>query len=96
MARGDPPGVRTARIEFRFAGKRSHFRSGEAVEVEFEPIHNPVTGEEQHFTALLPSGLFTRKEDFDSAKTFRVKADGFDFSYPSRNAILDKARWRGP
>ena len=90
------PEVRTAQIEFRFAGKRSHFRSGAAVEVEFEPIQNPVTGEEQQFTAILPSGLLTGQEDFYSAKTFRVKADGFDFSYPSRNAILSKAHWRGP
>lgn len=90
------PEVHTARIEFQFAGKKSRFRSGDAVRVEFEPIRNPVTGREQLFTGLLPGGLFTRKEDFYSAKAFRTRADEFDFNYPGRNAILSKSRWRGP
>ncbi|HYS72006.1 MAG TPA: DUF1326 domain-containing protein [Thermoplasmata archaeon] len=91
-----PPEVRTARIEFKFSGKRSAFRTGRAVRVEFEPMRNPVTGDDHMLTGLLPTGLFTKSEDFYSAKAFRVKAGGFAFDYPGRNAILSVANWRGP
>ncbi|HEV8595929.1 MAG TPA: DUF1326 domain-containing protein [Thermoplasmata archaeon] len=91
-----PPEVRTARIEFKFAGKKSGFAVGKPVRVEFEPMRNPVTGDEHMFTGKLPTGLFTKSEDFYSAKTFRVDADGFNFDYPGRNAILSTANWRGP
>ncbi|HEY4705356.1 MAG TPA: DUF1326 domain-containing protein [Thermoplasmata archaeon] len=91
-----PPKVRTARIQFQFAGKRSRFGAGRAVRVEFEPMRNPVTGEEHHLTGVLPTGLFTKSEDFYSTRTFRVRTDGFRFGEPGRNAILSKAHWRGP
>lgn len=91
-----PPVVRTAKIEFKFGGKKSVFRAGNTVRVEFEPMRNPVTGEEHMLTGKLPTGLFTKSEDFYSAKTFRVDAGGFSFDYPGRNAILSTARWRGP
>ena len=91
-----PPEVRSARIEFKFAGKKSVFGAGRSVRVEFEPMRNPVTGDEHMFTGKLPTGLFTKSEDFYSAKTFRVDTGGFNFDYPGRNAILSTANWRGP
>jgi len=91
-----PPEVRTAKIEFKFAGKRSVFGAWHTVRVEFEPMRNPVTGDEHMFTGKLPTGLLTKSEDFYSAKTFRVDADTFHFDYPGRNAILSTANWRGP
>lgn len=91
-----PPEVRTARIEFKFAGKKSAFGGGKSVRAGFEPMRNPVTGDEHMFTGKLPTGLFTKSEDFYSAKTFRVDTDGFTFDYPGRNAILSMAKWRGP
>ena len=91
-----PPVVRTAKIEFKFGGKKSVFRAGSTVRVEFEPMRNPVTGEEHMLTGKLPTGLFTKSEDFYSAKKFRVDAGGFSFDYPGRNAILSTARWHGP
>src|SRR5437667_401402 len=39
----EPPEVRTARIEFRFIGKRSRFRIGDRVRVEFERHFEPST-----------------------------------------------------
>src|SRR5437762_2344544 len=68
----EPPEVRTARIEFRFIGKRSRFRIGNRVRVEFEPMRNPVTGEDHFLIGQLPTGLFTKSEEFFSAKNFRV------------------------
>ena len=92
----EPPEVRTARIEFRFIGKRSRFRIGNRVRVEFEPMQNPVTGEDHFLIGKLPTGLFTKSEEFFSAKNFRVGLKGFQFDYPRRNAILASSTWRGP
>ena len=92
----EPPEVRTARIEFRFIGKRSRFRIGNRVRVEFEPMRNPVTGEDHFLIGQLPTGLFTKSEEFFSAKNFRVAVNGLEFNYPGRNAILAASTWRGP
>lgn len=91
-----PPEVRTAHIEFRFTGKRSRFGIGNQVRAEFEPMRNPVTGEDHYLIGKLPTGLFTKSEEFFSAKNFRVDIDGFQFDYPGRNAILAVSNWRGP
>ncbi len=91
-----PPEVRTARIEFRFSGKRSRFGTGQAVRVEFEPMRNPVTHEDHYVVGQLPTGLFTKSEGFFSAKSFHVDTEGFQFDYPQRNAILAVSHWRGP
>jgi hypothetical protein len=91
-----PPVVRSARIEFKFAGKRSIFGAGRAVRAKFEAMHNPVTGAEHMLTGILPTGLFTKSEDFYSTKTFRANTDRFRFDYPGRNAIVSTANWRGP
>ncbi|MDP3774582.1 MAG: DUF1326 domain-containing protein [Gemmatimonadales bacterium] len=88
--------VRTAGIEFKVAGKRSHFRVVGATEVAFESIKNPLTGADYPAIVLLPAGLLTKKEEIFAAKTMWVKADGLDFSYPQRNALVFTTTWRGP
>src|SRR2546430_17280577 len=59
-------------------------------------MRNPVTGEDHFLIGLLPTGLFTKSEEFFSAKNFRVAVNGFEFNYPGRNAILAASTWRGP
>ena len=55
-----------------------------------------MTGEEHFLIGQLPTGLFTKSEEFFSAKNFRVAVNGFEFNYPGRNAILAASTWRGP
>jgi hypothetical protein len=88
--------VRTARIEFRAAGKKSWFRVEDEVEVAFGPMRSPVSGAEHHVSALLATGLLTEKEDYFSADTFSVGANDLRFAYPGRNAIAFSHTWRGP
>lgn len=88
--------VRTAPIEFHFEDKKSWFRVAGEVEVAFGPIRNPVTGEEHVASALLPTGMMTRREDFYSAERFAVNAGPFNFAYPGRNALAFTHTWRGP
>ena len=88
--------VRTASIEFRADGKRSSFRVADQIDVKFEPIRNPVSGEEHIASALLPSGMLTKQEDFYSTETFSVQAGNLHFEYPGRNAIAFTHTWHGP
>ena len=91
-----PPEVRDAEIAFKFAGMRSAFRTGNRVRVEFEPMRNPITGKEHLVTGVLPTGLFTKSEDFYSTKAFEVEAEPLSYRYPGRNAIASRSVWRGP
>lgn len=88
--------VQSARLEFKYDGKLSRFSADDLVEVEFEPIRNPVTGAEHIASILSPTGMLTRREDCFSAKTFNVKTGELNYSYPSRNALAFTHTWRGP
>ena len=87
--------VRTASIEFNWAGKESSFRVPGQLEVAFSPMLNPVTGGEHHATLLLPTGLLTRREEFYSAHDFSVDTGEIRFEHPGRNAIAFTHTWRG-
>ena len=88
--------VLTAPLEFKFDGKNSYFRVGEAIDVAFEPILNPVSGAEHKASVLLPDGMIAKHEDHYSSKTFDVHVPGLDFSYPGRTAIVMQNTWEGP
>ncbi len=92
----DGVAVRQARIDFKFAGKKSRFGVANATEVALRAIRNPVDGSEHFVTGVLPTGLLTRREDFFASETFWVKADGLEFAYPQRNALTFSAVWKGP
>jgi hypothetical protein len=88
--------VRMAPIEFHAAGKESWFRVPEQVNVAFAPIRNPVSGEEHIASALLPTGMLTKREDYYSADAFSVNTGDLRFEYPNRNAIYFSHEWSGP
>jgi len=88
--------VRTARITYGFAGKKSHFAVEGGTEVAYAPIRNPVTQAESRALALLPTGLLTKKEEFFSTRTMWVKAGSLDFAYPGRHALDFVTTWKGP
>ena len=88
--------VLTAPLEFKFDGKNSHFLVGEAIEVAFDPILNPVTGDEHQVSILLPDGMLAKREDHFSGKTFDVSAPGLSFSYTGHAAIAMQNIWYGP
>jgi hypothetical protein len=88
--------VRSAKIDYKFAGKKSTFRVEGATEVEFAPILNPVTKAESRALALLPTGLLTKKEEFFTTKTMWVKAGELEFAYPGRHSLDFVTTWKGP
>ena len=88
--------VRIAKIKFDANGKNSSFSVESHVKVEFEPIRNPVTGEEHHVSTLLHTGMLNKQEDHYSVRALDVDADGITFSYRGRNAFTSLATWQGP
>ncbi|HEY3185555.1 MAG TPA: DUF1326 domain-containing protein [Gaiellaceae bacterium] len=53
-------------------GIRSRLRIGEIVELELEPIANPVTGAEVTPGAVLPQGIIVKHADLARSKVFRI------------------------
>lgn len=88
--------VRTGKIDFDYAGKKSAFRVASDLQVEYAPITNPVSGAEHQVTGLLPTGLLCHREDFFSSKTMDVRAGPLNFSYPGRHTLAFTAVWKGP
>lgn len=88
--------IRTAPIEFHAAGKKSWFRIADQIDVSFEAIRNPVSGEEEFPAVLLPSGMLSEREDFYSSKVFTVDTGDLCFEYPNRFASYYSHTWHGP
>jgi hypothetical protein len=72
-----------AGYEFNGDGVEWTVRAGDVVEIESEPIRNPVSGAEVRPGAVLPEGLIFKRGDFGSSKHLRV-ADGIELDYESR------------
>ena len=88
--------VRIAPISFTGEGKTTAFSIDQEVQVQFEPIRNPVTGSEHHASVLLHTGMLNKREDFYSTKVLEVNTGGLRFSYPARNAFTSRTVWEGP
>src|SRR5438477_10218182 len=56
------------RYELELAGLDSRVKAGDVLELQLEPIHNPVTGAEVHPGAVLPEGIIVKRADFGSSK----------------------------
>jgi len=76
-------GPHTARFEFQAAEHESRLVIGDFVELELEPIRNPVTGAEAHPEMILPEGLVVRRASLAASKVFRVK-DGVSYDHSGR------------
>jgi hypothetical protein len=87
--------VRSASMEVRIDGKESVLCIPGQIDVSFGPIRNPVTGAEHQASALLPTGMLTKQEDFYSADKFDVTAGSLSFSYPGRNGLTFENTWQG-
>lgn len=81
--------------DLRIEGVRSSVRAGEHVELELEPIRNPVSGAEVHPSAMLPEGIVFKRGDFASSRTFRVRGR-VAFEHPSLYAAVAPFDYSGP
>jgi hypothetical protein len=77
--------VRAAPIELELAGERSRLKVGEIVELQMEPITNPVTGDETTGGVVLPKGLVFSEGWCAASTVFRVQ-DGVAYDHSGKQA----------
>jgi hypothetical protein len=73
--------------ELSVDGLRSRVKAGDKLELELEPMHNPVSGAEVVAAAVLPQGMIGKHLDLAASKTFRVN-DGIAFDHSGKYAAL--------
>ena len=88
-------GPHAVRFDLELAGLDSRLRAGEHVELEVEPIRNPVTGAEVHPGAVLPEGIVLERADFGSSKLYRVR-NGISFQHSQRYVAIGPFSYTGP
>ncbi|MEO6796678.1 MAG: DUF1326 domain-containing protein [Candidatus Dormibacter sp.] len=60
-------------FEVELADQRSRTKAGNALELQMEPIKNPVTGAEATPSAILPQGFIGKNLQLATSKLFRVR-----------------------
>jgi len=78
-----------ARFDVTLAEHASKARIGEAVNLEFQKIRNPVTQAEVHPEVVLPEGLVVKKGSMAATKTFRV-GDALDWDHSGQYSAFGK------
>ena len=88
-------GPHPAPYDVSLAEYETRVKIGDAVELEFEPMRNPVTGAEVHPQILLPEGLLLRHEWLAKSKTFRVR-DGVAYDHSGQYTGWADFEYTGP
>ena len=88
-------GPHAVRYELELAGVGSRVKAGEMLEVELEPIRNPVTGAEVHPGVVLPEGLIVKQADLASSKLLRV-SNGISYEHSGRYTAVGAFSYQGP
>ncbi len=88
--------VRQAEIDFRLKGEKSFARIRSTVEMELEPILNPVTKLPHYSAAVFQTGFLTDREDYFSNRVCRAELGELSMSHPGKNAYTYVTSWRGP
>jgi hypothetical protein len=78
---------------FKFNGRNSSVKIGDAVSVAVEPIKNPVTGEPESVIVNHGTGFVFKKAECVSSKECRVAAGDINFSWPNRAAFVTKIKY---
>jgi len=81
--------------ELELAGITTRMKAGDVVELELEPIRNPVSGAEVHPGMVLPEGLIVKRGDLGASKTFTVD-DGISYDHSGQYTALGPFEYAGP
>jgi hypothetical protein len=88
-------GPKAVPFDVKLAGLDSHVKAGGALDLELQPISNPVTGAEVHPGAVLPEGIVVKRADFGASKTFRVD-DGVSYDHSGQYTAVGEFEYSGP
>ncbi len=82
-------------FDTKLEGANSSVRAGNVLELEMEPIKNPVTGAEAFPGVVLPQGILYRESTRTSTKTYRVRGN-INHEYNGTDAAFSPFSWSGP
>jgi hypothetical protein len=88
-------GPHAVRYELELAGLATRVKAGDMLEVEVEPIRNPVTGDAVHPGMVLPEGIIVKQADLGSSKLLRV-SNGISYEHSGRYTALGPFAYQGP
>lgn len=88
-------GPEAVAYELELDGVDTHLRAGDAMELDLEPIRNPVSGAEVHPGAVLPEGIVVKQADFGASKVFRVSR-GIDYDHSGKYTAVGPFDYSGP
>jgi hypothetical protein len=88
-------GPKAVPYEVEVAGISSRVKAGDALDLELEPIRNPVSGAEVRPGAVLPEGIIVKRADFGASKTFTV-ADGVSYDHSGKYTAVGEFDYSGP
>ena len=87
-------GPEPASYRIDLADHATTLRVGDAVQLEIQPITNPVTGAEIHPELLLPEGLVLNRAALAASKVFRVD-DGVSFDHSGQYSAFGRFEYEG-
>jgi hypothetical protein len=67
---------------------------GAAVQLEFEPMRNPVTGAEAHPEIVLPEGLVLKRGSLAASRLFRVN-EGVNYDHSGKYTAFGRFAYEG-
>jgi hypothetical protein len=81
-------------VEIKVDGRRSSVRIAGAVDVQFEPLRNPVTGAENEVHIVYPNGgFFWNDGDVATTTTMRAEHGDFRLEWPGKYSSVAEVNW---
>ncbi len=85
----DLAGPEPTRFDLRLDGYDSCLDIGDAVELELQPMRNPVTNAETHPEMVLPEGLVVKRARLAASRRFHVR-EGVDYEHSGQYASFGR------
>lgn len=80
-------------IEFHLNGRDSSVRIGSQLNVELEPIKNPVTGEPESVSLIHGTGFIFKDAEAVSGRVCRVDTPGLKFDWPHKAGFFTRVTY---
>ena len=82
-----------APINFKVNGRDSSVEIGSHLNVELEPIKNPVTGEPESVSVVHGTGFIFKSAEAVSGKVCRVEVPGLKFDWPDKAGFVTRVNY---
>lgn len=82
-----------ARIDVKMNGRDSSVRIGSHLNVELEPIKNPVTGEPESVGVTHGTGFIFKSAEAVSGKVCKVEVPGLKFDWPDKAGFVTRVNY---